>query len=127
MAGKRVPRTHAGGNWTKSRYFSFIRGLLRRGFTRYPVKHAVKKAASRQKKGSRRYEYQCSECEKWWPNSQVEVDHIEPAGSLKEYEDLPGFVARLYCEPDNLQCLCKNCHLKKTNDERTKRAKEKAE
>jgi len=117
---QRVPRTHAGGNWTKARYFSFIRGLLRSGFTRYPVKHAVKKAASRKKKASRRFEYQCSMCKKWFPNSQVEVDHIEGAGSLKDYDDLPGFVSRLYCEPDNLQVLCKPCHAKKTNSERVR-------
>jgi 5-methylcytosine-specific restriction endonuclease McrA len=114
----RVPRTHAGGQWTKARYFSFIRGLLRGGFTRYPVKHQVKKQASRKMKGGRRFEYHCSLCKKWFPNSQVEVDHIIPAGSLRSYEDLAGFVSRLYCEPENLQVVCKTCHQKKTNEER---------
>lgn len=121
IARQRVPRTHAGGNWTKARYFSFIRGLLRSGFTRYPVKHQVKVAARRKKKGTRRFEYKCADCKKWYPNSQTEVDHIEPAGSLKDYSDLPGFVERLYCEADNLQVLCKACHHIKTQEERSKR------
>lgn len=123
MPRQRVERTHAGGTWTKARYFAFIRGLLRNGFSRYPVKHQVKKAAARIKKGTKRFEYQCAKCNKYWPNSQVEVDHIKPAGSLKEYDDLPGFVERLFCEPSNLQVLCKSCHLKKTNAEKAARKK----
>ena len=119
--GKRVERTRAGQQWTEARYFGFIRGLLRSGFTRYPVKHQVKKNASRQKKGSRRFEYQCAGCKGWFPNSRTQVDHIEPAGSLKTYEDLPGFVERLYCEADNLQVLCDDCHHKKTQEERQRR------
>jgi len=121
MARQRVPRTHAGNTWTKARYFSFIRGGLRVLFSRYPVKHQVKKAASRTKKGMKRFEYQCAQCTKWYPNSETEVDHIVPAGSLKEYSDLPGFVSRLLCEADNLQVLCKECHAKKTNADRSKK------
>ena len=121
--GRRVERTRAGETWTESRYWGFIRSLLRRGFTRYPVKHQVKKASARTKKGSKRFEYHCNSCRKWFPNSQVEVDHIVGAGSLKCAEDLPGFVTRLYCEADNMQVLCKTCHLKKTNAERAARRK----
>ena len=119
--GKRVERTRAGKVWTEARYWSFIRGLLRRGFTRYPVKHQVKKASSRIKKGTKRYEYQCATCRDWFPNSQIEIDHINPAGSLRSESDLAGFVTRLYCEPKDLQALCKDCHLKKTSEERKRR------
>lgn len=119
--GRRVERTRAGGNWTESRYFGFIRSTLRRAFTRYPVKHQVKVKSRRQKKGSRRYEYQCAACKKYYPNSQTQVDHIIPAGSLKTFDDLPGFVERLFCEPDNLQVLCSQCHKAKTEEERNAR------
>lgn len=121
--GRKVERTRAGKTWTEARYWSFIRGLLRRGFTRYPVKHQVKKASARIKKGTKRYEYQCAACRDWFPNSQVEVDHIHPAGSLRCADDLPGFVTRLYCEEDNLQTLCSTCHQSKTNEERARRKK----
>ena len=87
--GRRVERTRAGGTWTESRYFGFIRSLLRRGFTSYPVKYQVKKAASRPIEGKRSLEYQCNVCKGWFSNKEVEVDHIKPAGSLKTYEDLP--------------------------------------
>ena len=122
MAGQRVPRTHAGGTWTKARYFSFIRGALRRAAQRYPVKFQVKEAARRPKPkgkaGRHRFEYKCADCKKWFADKETEVDHIEGAGSLKEYDDLPGFCERLFCEPDNLQVLCKPCHRLKTNAER---------
>jgi len=112
----RVPRTHAGSTWTKSRYFSFIRSALRKAFSRYPVKYHVLEKASRKVTGKRhKTEYKCSVCNKWWKKSEVEVDHYpEPCGSLKEYEDLPRFVKVLFCEEDNLRVVCKTCHKEHT-------------
>lgn len=122
MARQRVPRTHAGGTWTKARYFSFIRGALRRAAQNYPVKYQVKELARRpkdkEKPGRHRFEYNCAHCDDWFPDKEVEVDHIIGAGSLKEYADLPGFTERLFCEADNMQILCKPCHQTKTNKER---------
>lgn len=119
-----VPRTHAGGTWTKAKYFAFIRSALRQAATRYPVKFQVKEANRRTVTGKRwRYEYQCVECTKWFKDKEVQVDHIEPAGSLKEYTDLPAFAERLFCEPDGLQVMCKPCHQTKTNAEREERKK----
>jgi len=125
MAKHRVPRTHAGKTWTKSRYFGFIRGALRRAASNYPVKYQVKEGARRQKpkgvEGRHRFEYNCAHCNDWFPDKEVEVDHIVGAGSLKEYTDLPGFVERLYCEPKGMQVLCRPCHATKTAHERKKR------
>ena len=121
--GKRVPRTRAGKTWTESRFFGFIRSALRNAFNKYPPKYQVKKAAQRKKKGHKRYEYNCADCKRWFPNSAIQVDHIEPAGSLKKFSDLPGFAERLFCEPDGLQVLCKGCHQIKTNREREARKK----
>jgi 5-methylcytosine-specific restriction endonuclease McrA len=121
----RVPRTKAGGRWTSARYFSFIRSALRRASSKYPVKFDVKLAARRNKppevEGRHRYEYLCAECDGYFPDKEVAVDHIEPAGSLKSYEDLPQFVETLFCEEDNLQVLCNDCHAIKTAKERKAR------
>jgi len=123
--GKRVERTRAGGTWTEARYFSFIRSALRLASSKYPVKFQVKAAARRNKpegvEGRHHFEFQCKECDGWFPDKEISVDHIEPAGSLKKYEDLPGFVERLFCEADNLQVLCDGCHHVKTQAERKKR------
>ena len=65
-----------------------------------------------------RLKSQCKECKGWFPDKEINIDHIKPAGSLNCAEDLAEFVKRLFCEIDNLQCLCKTCHDKKTLAER---------
>ncbi len=123
--GRRVERTRAGGTWTEARYFSFIRSALRLASSKYPVKFQVKADARRNKpkgaEGRHHYEFQCKECDGWFPDKEISVDHIQPAGSLKKYDDLPGFVERLFCEADNLQVLCNECHNVKTQAERKKK------
>lgn len=111
MPVKEKPRN--GGQWTEARYFGFIRSALRAAFTRWGPKHAAKQ---RVKQGYN--QYQCASCEGIFGNKDVEVDHIVPAGSLKRFDDLPGFVERLFCEADGFQLLCKGCHQIKTNAER---------
>lgn len=61
-----------------------------------------------------KWEYQCNICKLFYKGTQVIVDHIIPVGSLTNSYDLPNFVETLFCEIDNLQCLCKGCHDKKT-------------
>lgn len=113
---RRVERTRAGGQWTEARYFGFIRSALRAAFMKYPVKHQVKKNCMQlTDEGSR---YKCQGCGELFRSNQVQVDHIEPCGSLKTFDDLPGFVERMFCEADGFQLLCKDCHQSKTNEER---------
>jgi 5-methylcytosine-specific restriction endonuclease McrA len=122
MPRQLVPRTRAGNTWTESRYWQFIRSALRQAYSRYPVKFQAKKKAERTVTGKRhKYEYQCAECEGWFMGKETQVDHIEPAGSLKKYDDLAGFCERLFCEEDGLQVLCSDCHKAKTKLERSKR------
>ena len=119
---QRVPRTRAGNTWSESRYFQFIRSALRQAFNRYPAKFQARKAAERTVTGKRhKYEYQCAECEDWFMGKEIQVDHIEPAGSLKTFNDLPQFCERLFCEADGMQVMCKPCHQSKTNAERKAR------
>ena len=110
--------------WTTSRYFSFIRSALRRAWMKYPLKHKVLNSASRPYRGTdrrRKKEYQCNVCRGWFKGTDVSVDHIEPCGSLKTFEDLPKFVSTLFCEESNLQCICSACHSVKTKREREER------
>lgn len=113
---KKVPRTRAGGTWTEARYFGFIRSALRAAFRRYPVKHQVKKLSGVDTEEGMRY--RCDTCSALFRSADVEVDHVKPCGSLKTYDDLPRFVERMFCEADNFQVLCKECHQLKTNEER---------
>lgn len=43
------------------------------------------------------------------------MDHVQECGSLRAFEDLPGFVKRLFVEADGLRVVCKRCHHKKTH------------
>ena len=110
--GRKVERTRNGGQWTEARYFGFIRSALRSAFQKWGPKHTAKKDAK-----VAYNTYVCAHCDKWYGSSQVEVDHIEPAGQLKTFADLPGFVERMFCEAEGFQVLCKECHQVKTNEE----------
>ena len=120
--GQLKPRTYAGKTWTKARYFQFIRSALRQAFQRYPVKQKVKNANRIAIIGKRhKWIYTCAQCDHEFMDKEIQVDHITPAGSLNDFDDLPGFVKRLYCEPEDMQILCKPCHAIKTAAERKNR------
>lgn len=107
--------------WTTSRFWSFIRSALRSAYNRYPPKFEVLKQAKRPSQSSNKrlkFEFQCACCKNWFPQAEVSVDHIEPAGALNCFEDLPAFVEKLFVGVEGLQVLCKACHQAKTNQER---------
>lgn len=117
----RVEKPYASGMWTKARFWSFVRSNLRRA--QWPPIYHAKKLAERPYKGPnklQKYEYQCAECKNWFKGTEIQIDHCIPCGSLNCYEDLHGFVERLYCETDKLRALCTSCHLSITNKSKLK-------
>lgn len=99
--------------WSTARFWSFVRSALRSASNRYPPKYEVKNEAKRDYVGDnkrQKYEYLCAICNNYFPAKEVEVDHIVPAGKLGSYEDLPGFVERLFCSKEGLRVVCKPCH-----------------
>lgn len=119
----RVPKTRNANTMTEAQFYSMLRSALR-GKSRFwkPILNCKLKAR-RVYKGSnkkQRWEYKCAECEEWFMEKEISVDHIIPAGSLQSLNDLPGFTERLFIEDDGLQCLCGKCHNIKTQKERKK-------
>ena len=115
------PKVRNGGTMTESAFWSFIRSALRQKSRWWkPITECKMKARRAYKGPSKRqkFEYQCNSCKAWFPEKQINVDHIQPAGSLNCKEDLAGFVERLFCEQDNLQVLCESCHDIKTKLEK---------
>lgn len=110
--------------WTEGRIKSFIISVLRTGARRWPPRYeALADACVGQKinikSGRLAKHYICNECKEEFTSKDVEIDHIQPAVSIQEgFIDWNEFIKRLYCEKENLQCLCKDCHLKKTLKER---------
>ena len=117
----RVPRTRNAGTMTEAAFWSMIRSALRQKSRWWKPVSQCKQESKRAYKGKnkrQKWEYQCNKCKGWFKSDEVNVDHIEPAGSLNCAEDLPVFVETLFCEQNNLQVLCKTCHDEKTKLER---------
>lgn len=102
--------------------FPSLRSVLRRFWMRTPYRSNIIKE-SRVEVVGKRYKYvvPCAECKKELRLNEVKVDHKIPCGSLTSFSDVGGFVERLFCDIDGLQCLCKQCHDIKTILERKKK------
>jgi len=118
---------------------SALRSAWRRIFTRSPLAIEVLKEGKRYvekfNKGGERakkdsMEYLCNVCKNWVKASvggkgNVAIDHIVPVISVEDTEgkihDWNLFKVKLFCPKDNLQIICKPCHLIKTQQERMQR------
>lgn len=104
---KQKLKTRSGESFFKSsKHFSLLRSKLRQIWMWYDDsrKEIIKRIKA------------CENCGVKITTKNRQVDHKIPAGSLRSLEDLPMFIERLH-SPD-LQILCKDCHKRKTNDER---------
>ena len=113
--------------WTQAKFESFIKGLLRKGTTRWPQKYEVLNAAKRgkmvnDKTGRLAEHYQCASCGKLFPASDVVVDHISPVVPVTGFVSWDDIIVRMFCNADGLQVLCKDpCHKLKTKEENAAR------
>jgi len=117
------PKSRNAETMTEAAFWSFIRSALRQKSRWWKPVTKCRELAKREYHGSnkrQKYEYQCNYCKKWFSAKEINVDHIIPAGNLNSGKDLEGFVERLFCEIDNLQCLCKTCHDSKTKTDLSK-------
>ena len=116
---KKEKLTRNGGKWTEGRFEGFVTSILRGGMRRWAPKHEALKNAytttklSKSKRQAKHY--RCASCEEEFTSTNVQVDHREPIGKCKTWDE---FIERLFCEVENLQVLCKPCHKEKTKKER---------
>lgn len=100
-------------DWTTAKFWAFIRSGLRSKAQRWPPRYEVLAGAKRKYEGDnkrQKFEYLCSLCNRYHPQKDIEVDHIIPCGALSSFDDLPGFVERMFCGKDGLRVVCKPCH-----------------
>ena len=119
-----VPKPYNAGTMTNSMFWSMIRSTLRKASRWWKPVVLVKAAAKRKYNGPnkrQKFEYQCAVCKNYFPEKRINVDHIDPVGSLMCSDDLKGFVERLFCEAQGLQVMCDTCHDKKTKQEKEDR------
>lgn len=125
-ASKSTQKTRNNGRWTEGRYRAFITSALRGAFRRYPPKYEAIKAAfttykTNKATGRKAAHFKCAECKKDFPQTMVQVDHLDPVVEVSGFVSWDVFIERLFCEPSNLQVLCKPCHLKKSKKEKEAR------
>lgn len=120
----RVPRTRNYNTETESQHLGKIRAGLR-NISRWwkPFQVALRMAGEKWNVGGRiKTMYKCEGCKRLLDRKSVEVNHKIPVGSLKCYEDLPGFCERLFVEDVSLlEVLCKDCHKEETAIQRKQR------
>lgn len=110
--------------WTSGKLRTFITGVLRSGFRKFPAKYETLKSASVGKKVNVKTNriaehYKCAECKKDYPAKDVNCDHTNPVIDPKVgFVDWDTYIRRMFCGKDNLQVLCTKCHDEKTANER---------
>lgn len=110
--GKKTPPFEAYPEWTEAKFWGFIRSALRMAHTRWAPMHIAKKNAKTlyTGKGRNKFVYECAHCHKKFFDKETEVHHKIGVGKLNCFEDLPGFVKRLFCGVDGYEVVCKKCH-----------------
>ena len=122
----KVARTRAAGTMTEAQYWGKVRNTLRKAFAYWKPAQLAMKAAEcgtrvNPKSGKDRKIYRCAMCGEADYPEEMQIDHIEPCGSLRSAEDMVQFLERLTCEDtDKFQVVHKTCHQEKTNEERVK-------
>lgn len=114
-------KPRANGTKTEAQFWQSIRQSLR-NLSRWwePAKQCKLEARRPNKSNNKRmkWEYQCSQCSNWFPESFIKIDHTIPCGALNCSDDLKGFVERLFVEKEGYTVMCDDCHQIKTNRER---------
>ena len=118
-----------GGDWTDSKFKSFITSALRAASRRWPPKYKALKQAFVGRKVNVKtnklaMHYQCITCEGEFVATDVQIDHIHPVVDPKKgFISWDVYIDRMFCEIENLQVMCKKCHKVKTNQEKFERKK----
>lgn len=103
--------------FTEKKLLVWLRSAMRSASRRYPPIFEALAAAKEPYVGEnarQKFCYRCADCQKTFPAKEVAVDHIVDCGSLTSWNDIQGFMQRLFCPREGLQVLCDECHDIKT-------------
>jgi hypothetical protein len=125
------PWNHPLSIWkTKSEYFVWLRGWLRRIWSDFPLRSEWKVTQlrpvtkeEREKKlfhTSTKMVGQCYLCKNWFPASKLECDHIQESGGCYDFETAEKFLWHCAADnPSNWALACQPCHKIKSHADRS--------
>jgi hypothetical protein len=75
------------------------------------------------KNGNIRYKtkFKCNICHQLFEANQTNIDHTNPVVGIEGFTNWDDYINNMFCEVDNLTCLCHKCHDFKTESEIEKR------
>ncbi len=113
---------------TKAAFFLWMRGQMRRAWARHPVKvsymHNHRERVPLGRKTAKNpkglvWGCRCEHCNQLFKQTECEVDHIEGAGSFKDWADFEAWMVKLmHINWDSIRVVCKTCHRIKSYAER---------
>lgn len=105
---------------TKPAFFQWMRGQMRRAWSRHPVKvsymHNHRERVPLGRKTEKNptglvWGCRCEHCNNLFKQVECEVDHIEAAGSFKGWEDFEAWMVKLmHINWNSIRVVCKECH-----------------
>lgn len=108
---------------SKAKFITFVRGLIRKGWSTYPVKTEFNKAKRvrkvNPKTGKMCYGHHCALCGEFFSQSDIEQDHLSGHNKFTDLSDAESYMKALfYINFEDLQPVCKPCHKIKNYAER---------
>lgn len=110
--------------------WSLIKGKINSIFSRSELRRSIIQEAvishSDESRPRVKTWFKCALCGKPEAKSYAEVDHITPKIRISETFDtmnLDDYIDRVWCNPSNLQVVCKPCHRLKSTEENKLRRK----
>ncbi len=105
---------------TKAAFFQWMRGQMRKAWSRHPVKVSymhnhrqrvpLGRVTEKNPKGLV-WGCECEHCHQLFKQPDCEVDHIEAAGSFKGWEDFEAWMMKLmHINWNSIRVVCKECH-----------------
>jgi len=114
-----IERPFGDGNISNAAFFGMLRAALRNKSRFFPSVANCKERVKEPYIGTikrRKWSYRCEDCHKLFDSKSIFVHHKIECGELNSFDDLPGFVKRLFCDSKDLTAICDLCHSKKHNN-----------
>lgn len=122
---------------SEAEFFQWMRGQMRRAWARHPVKVSYMNAnrirvplgkVTRKNPKGMVWGCSCEQCHKKFKQTGCEVDHIDGAGSFRNWGEFEAWMIKLmHINWNSIRIVCKRCHKIKSYAERYDMTIEEAE